>query len=132
MILSKHICKLLHDCITIVYYQGSSWKETWEKLSHFSLFQAQGEVVLHRIYRKNIPKDFSNHFSSNLQKTVQNSPCFKSVGIPLYYARIYHAFFRLIQKSCAVSSLLLYEIKKMGILVSYPLKPVMWTNCIII
>ena len=46
-----------------------------------SLFQAQGEVVLHRIYRKNIPKDY--HFSSKLQKTVKTSACFKFVGLPL-------------------------------------------------
>ena len=64
--------------------QGSSWRETWEvnlpNLSHSSLFQAQGEVVLHRVYRKNIPKDY--HFSSKLQKTVKTSPCFKFVGLP--------------------------------------------------
>ena len=41
-------------------------------------FQAQGEVVLIRIYRKNIPKDY--HLSSNLQKTVKISPYFKFVG----------------------------------------------------
>ena len=35
------------------------------KLSHFSLFQDQGEVVLHRIYRMNIPKDY--HFSTDKQ-----------------------------------------------------------------
>ena len=51
------------------------------KLSYFSLFQAQGEVVLHRIYRKNIPKDY--HFSSELQKKVKTSPCFKFLGLPL-------------------------------------------------
>ena len=34
------------------------------------LFQTQGEVVLHKIYRKNIPKDFS----SKLQKAVKTSP----------------------------------------------------------
>ena len=53
------------------------------KLSHFSLFQVQGEVVLHRIYRKNIPKDY--HFSSKLQKMVKTSPWFKFVGLPLIY-----------------------------------------------
>ena len=42
------------------------------KLSHFSLFQAQGELVLHRIYRKNIPKD--NHFSQKLQKESKLLP----------------------------------------------------------
>ena len=51
------------------------------KLSHFSLFQARGEVILHSIYRKNIPKDY--HFSSKLQKTAKTSPCFKFVGLPL-------------------------------------------------
>ena len=51
------------------------------KLSHFSLFQARGEVVLHRIYRKNIPKGY--HFSLKLQKMVRTSPCFKFVGFPL-------------------------------------------------
>ena len=53
-----------------------------EVVSHFSLFQAQGEMVLHRIYRKNIPKDY--HFSSKLQKMVKNSPCFNLVGLPMY------------------------------------------------
>ena len=47
-------------------------------LSYFSLFQAQGEVVLYWIYRKNILKDY--HFSSKLQKMVKTSPCFKFVG----------------------------------------------------
>ena len=42
-------------------------------------FQAQGEVVLHRIYRKNIPKDY--HFYSKSWKMVITSPCFKFVGL---------------------------------------------------
>ena len=48
------------------------------KLSHFSLFQAQGEVVLHR---KNTPKGY--HFSSKLPKMVKTSSCFKFVELPL-------------------------------------------------
>ena len=58
--------------------QGSSWRETWEKLSPKTVPLLPFEVVLHRIYRKNIPKDY--HFSSKLQKTVKTSPCFKFVG----------------------------------------------------
>ena len=60
------------------------------KLSHFSLFQAQGEVVLHRIYRKNIPKDY--RFSSKLQKMVKTSPHFKIVGLPLCLMKYYLTF----------------------------------------
>ena len=48
---------------------------------HFFLFQAQGEVVLHRLYRKNIPNE--HHFSSKLRKTIKTSPCFKFVGLSL-------------------------------------------------
>ena len=59
---------------------NASGRSYLPKLSHFSLFQVQGEVVLHRIYRKNSSKDY--HFSSKLQKTVKTSPCFKLVGLP--------------------------------------------------
>ena len=76
-------CKFysLHYNITGVILKGRG-RSYPPKLSHFSLYQAQREVVLHRIYRKNIPKDY--HFSSKLQKTVKTSPCFKFVGLPLY------------------------------------------------
>ena len=60
------------------------WESGLPKLSHFfSLFQAQEKVILHRIYRKNIPKD--NLFSSKLWKIkmVKTSPCFKFVGLSL-------------------------------------------------
>ena len=64
------------------YKSGRHGRSYLPKLSHFSLFQAQGEVVLHKVYRKNVPKD--NHFSSKLQKTVKTSPCIKFVGLPLH------------------------------------------------
>ena len=54
------------------HLRGKRGRSYLPKLSHFSLYQAQGEVVLHRIYRQNIPKDY--HFSSKLQKTVKTSP----------------------------------------------------------
>ena len=63
---------------------GRRGRSCLPKLFHFSLFQAEGEVVLHRIYRKNIPK--VHHFSSELQKMVKTSPCFKFVGLPLHLA----------------------------------------------
>ena len=79
--------------LTLTFSLFCSWKTTYiiilrghpggrhgrsylPKLSHFSLFQAQGEVVLHRIYRKNIAKDY--HFSSKLKKTIKTSPCITS------------------------------------------------------
>ena len=49
--------------------------------SPFFKLKPQGQVVLHRIYRKNIPKDY--HFSSKLEKIVKTSPCFNCVGLPL-------------------------------------------------
>ena len=55
--------------------EGDMEESGLPKLSSFSLFQALGEEVLHRIYRKNIPKDY--HFSSKLRKTFTTSPCFK-------------------------------------------------------
>ena len=80
------------DC-TVSYYSpnnpitirghpaGRSGRNYLPKLSHFSFFQAQWEVVLHSIYRKNIPKDF--HFSSKLQNTVKTFPWLKFLGLPL-------------------------------------------------
>ena len=58
--------------------EGDMGEVISQKRSHFSLFQAQGELVLHGIYRKNFPKDY--HFSSKLQRMVKTSPCFITPG----------------------------------------------------
>ena len=55
--------------------RGRRGRNGLPKLSHFSLFQAKGEALLHRIYKKNIPKDY--HLSSKFQKMDKTSPCFK-------------------------------------------------------
>ena len=66
------------------YTRGRHGRSGLPKLLHFSLVQAQGEVVLHKIYRKSIFQHY--HYSSlqkNYRKAVETSPCFKFVQLSL-------------------------------------------------
>ena len=57
--------------------RGRRGRSGLPNLSHFSLFQAQREFVLHRIYRKNIPKSLPFKINEN----GQNKFCGLSLGI---------------------------------------------------
>ena len=58
------------------------------KLSHFSHFQAQGEVVLHGIFRKTVAS------LQNYRKWVKISPCFKFIRLSLSYGADTHMVHR--------------------------------------
>ena len=75
----------------LMLYQGSSWRETWEKLSPKTVplflcsFFKLREKWFYIGYIERIFQKTRYHFSSKLQKTVKTSPCFKFVGLPLLY-----------------------------------------------
>ena len=67
-----------------VILEGDVGEIIYKNWSAFPPFQAQGEVVLHRIYRKNITKDY--YFSSKYRKQSKLLPVFQICTItPVYW-----------------------------------------------
>ena len=88
----KRLLGTLFNPLKVYLIQGLSWRETWEKLSLNSVsllpISSSGrEGITLGYIEKNIPKDY--RFSPKLQNTVKTSPCFKFVGLPLWYIKTF-------------------------------------------